>query len=91
MTTSVHQILLQEIQIVINKFVCSANRTRIQISVLQNSVEDGTLALPNVRLYCHAAMISAVGQWWNYQDERTGASEQLTILIPLSEWMLRTE
>lgn len=60
----------------------------MQVSALQNIIEDGGLAWPDIRLHYHAAMISAVVQWWNHQDELTWAEGQLNIPVPLSEWML---
>lgn len=61
---------------------------RIRLSVLQDSIMDDGLVLPSVHLYYHAAILSAVVQWWDPQNEVNWALEHLDSPIPLSEWLL---
>lgn len=44
--------------------------------------------MPNVQLYYHEAIISAVVLWWNPQKEVYWALEKLNTSISLSEWMV---
>lgn len=48
----------------------------------------GGLAVPNIKLYYHAAHLAAMFQWWVPDNKTVWLGEQITFPIPLSDWML---
>lgn len=83
--------LLKRNQIIFNNFISGLKKPRIKIEILQLSLEDGGLAVPNVIVYYHAAMLSAICSWW--VQNRHGVwmcpgRNTVNIPVPLKECML---
>lgn len=56
--------ILNKIQGMSNRFIWGYKHARIHFSVLEQKLEHGGLALPNIRKYCCAAMMVASVGWW---------------------------
>lgn len=80
--------LLQQIQIIINKFIWNEKKPRIKISALQQETRKGNLGVPNIKLYYCAAHLAAIWQWWIPHIRTNWSGKHIGIPIPLSEWML---
>lgn len=39
-------------------------------------------------MYCYAAMVANILQWWNYTNKRSWEIKQLGLLMAVSQWIL---
>lgn len=48
----------------------------------------GGLAVPDIGLYYHVAILASIMQWWNLSNKLGWQTEQIGVKIPLSELAL---
>lgn len=84
--------LLNKIQGIINNFIWAGKRARIRLQTLQQKIENGGLAIPNVQNYYHAAMLVACLDGWRFHlDNDILALEQAGMELPLVDWLVTTK
>lgn len=57
--------VLSKVQCLFNEFIWDQKKSRIKISLLQKSKEEGGIVVPNVLLYYQAAVLEYLAQWWD--------------------------
>lgn len=57
------------------------------MSVLQQEMGKGGLAVSNIKLYYCAAHLATITQWWIPNSRINWLGEQIGIPMPLLEWM----
>lgn len=78
--------MLNLIQGLLNKFIWGYEKLRVK----QNKLSQGRLAAPNIIRYYHAALLTAITQWWQDKNIESRYREQINVPIILKVWILLT-
>lgn len=79
------QIQLCKIQRMIHAFIWQGKRPRIKSTILQMPIRLRGLAVPDIMLYHHAALL----EWCSTDNNSVLQVEQAGVLVSISETMLR--
>lgn len=79
---------LLKIHQILNHFIWDGRKARIKSSLMQASIENVGLSVPNLVLYYSSSRLAPVMLWWNQESKDTWILEQQGIPLPLSDWMV---
>lgn len=80
--------ILNKIQRSINSFRWKQKKPHRKMVVLTKQSRYGGLAIPNINLYYHTAILVSIMQWWKGGNRISWHMEQMGMGIPLSETAL---
>lgn len=82
--------MLNSIQAIINTFIWGHKKPRICLAIVEKRLQDGGVAIPNIRKYYDAAMLTACEKWWNMaNNEASLILEQENSGGSLADWLVQ--
>lgn len=82
--------LLNRLQLIINNFIWGNKRQRVCFVTSEKSLSEGGLAVPNLKMYYHAALLAACIEWLKWpKEEMLWLFEQDGCVTVLENWLIQ--